>query len=511
MKLCVLALLGVALLGAGGAQGAEGATRNRVIYNLDCSEFFVGTFGPPVPETIDAFVEAHAAAGVTDLFINVSHQRTNYRSDVWEADWDGYDPDADDNQPFFAGIAPGRRSGPEANEAQMYKNGYALDKMGCDYPARMLAAARGAGVGAWLSLRMNDAHNPDQEDHPSHSTFWRSHPEWRLCNGPNPAVGGWSPGGLDYERPEVREYYMKLIREVCSRYDLDGLELDFLRFDLYFRPGREHEGAALMTSFVEETRNVTREAAQRLGHPVRLAVRVPTTPWVARMRGVDAVGWAKAGLVDLIIVSPFWDSADSELPVEAWKGMLAGADVLVAVCQEDGINSGASGRRTMTPEETRGILLSGLHRGADAVYFFNLFTNPYQSWPREVYYGLLRDSGSADVLASLPRRHPVTIKSPWEEGETLPAAALPYTGTHGTFRIHIGPRPAPMQRTRVELIAPERDAPLDVRLNGVACTAVPDTAHVYEAAPGAVADGYNLVEVVAEKDVTLHWVEIAVE
>ncbi len=34
----------------------------RVIYNLDCSEFFVGTFGPVVPETIDKWVDAHAAA-----------------------------------------------------------------------------------------------------------------------------------------------------------------------------------------------------------------------------------------------------------------------------------------------------------------------------------------------------------------------------------------------------------------------------------------------------------------
>ncbi|MFV1969049.1 MAG: hypothetical protein ACC628_26815, partial [Pirellulaceae bacterium] len=55
---------------------------HRVIYNLDCTEFFVGSFGPVVPETIDKFVDDHAAAGITDLFINVNAQRTNYRSDV---------------------------------------------------------------------------------------------------------------------------------------------------------------------------------------------------------------------------------------------------------------------------------------------------------------------------------------------------------------------------------------------------------------------------------------------
>ena len=82
------------------------AGQGRVIYNLDCSEFFVETFGPIAPETIDSFVDTHVPLGITDLFINVNAKRTNYRSEVWEADWDGYDPNADDDQPFFAGLDP---------------------------------------------------------------------------------------------------------------------------------------------------------------------------------------------------------------------------------------------------------------------------------------------------------------------------------------------------------------------------------------------------------------------
>jgi len=304
---------------------------------------------------------------------------------------------------------------------------------------------------------------------------------------------------------------MKLIEEVCTRYDLDGLELDFLRFDLYFRPGREHEGARLMTAFVEETRAVTREAAKRLGHPVELAVRVPTTPWIARMRGLDAVAWAKAGLVDLVIASPFWDSADSDVPIETWKGLLIGTNVAVVLCQEDGINSGASGRRTMSPEETRGVLLSGLHRDADGVYFFNLFTNPYQSWPREAYYQMLRDTGSYESLAKLPRRHPITIKSPWALGEPTPASQLPYIGRHGIFRIHIGPKPVPAQQARIELVVPSHDEPLDVRLNGSLCTPAQGLRHVYDVPADAASDGYNLVEVHAAQDMKVDSVAISVQ
>ena len=484
------------------------AAQGRVIYNLDCSEFFVGTFGPIVPETIDSFVDTHVPLGITDLFINVNAKRTNYRSDVWESDWDGYDPNADDDQPFFAGIDPERRF-----ETQLCKNALALHEQGCDYAERMIARTRQHRARAWISVRMNDDHNPHLPDHPYHSTIWKSHPEWRLDY------------GLDYEQPEVREHYMNLVREVCSRYDLDGLELDFLRFWLYFRAGREHQGARLITAMVEQTREATREATRRLGHPVELAVRVPTTPWIARRHGLDAVAWARAGLVDLIIASPFWPSIDSDVPIETWKGLLIGTDVPVALGLESGMHPGTE-NRTVTHEELRGAILSGLHRGADAIYFFNLFTGPYQRWPRPDHDRLLQDAGSFAALDAGPRRHPLTMTRPWAAGEPGEDRALPYTGTHGVFRLHIGPQPAPQRDVRIELVVPNRDQPLEALLNSTPCpfSGLVEPEHVstsgwkepepqrhaYRVPPEALSEGYNLVEVKAGARFEITWVEISI-
>ncbi len=168
----------------------------RVIYNLDCTEFFVGTFGPNLPGTIDAFTDEHAALGITDLFINVNAKRTNYRSSVWEAYWDGYDPAPGDEQPFFDGLDPQRRF-----ETELFKNMLALHDQGCDYPERMIDGARRNRQRRGSLLRMNDDHSPNLPGHPSHSTLWKSHPEWRLSY------------GLDYEQPGVREHYVKLIEE----------------------------------------------------------------------------------------------------------------------------------------------------------------------------------------------------------------------------------------------------------------------------------------------------------
>ena len=498
--------------GAGVAQSNAGdGSRGRVIYNLDCTEFFVGTFGGIVPETIDTFVDAHVSAGITDLFVNVNAQRANYRTDVWEAYWDGYDPTVSDDQPFFAGLDPKRRF-----EATIFKDMRNLHEQGCDYPQRMIDRARHHKIQAWISLRMNDGHQGHLPDHPSHSAIWKSHPEWRLAY------------GLDYEQSEVREHHMKLVREVCDRYDIDGLELDFLRFWLYFRKGREHEGTKLMLDFMQQARAATQKAERRLGHPVKLAVRVPGNPWTARRHGLDAAAWGKAGLVDLIVAGSFWHSSNTDLPVETWKGMLIDTEVEIAVHLEDGINSGASGRRTMTHEEMRGMLTSGLHRGADAVYFFNLFTGPYQRWPREDHDRLLTDAGSYSALRSAPRRHVLSINNPWSAGEPRDDSFLPYTGNHSIFRLHIGPRPLPRQETRIELVVAGHDEPLEVSLNDRACmwSGLVEPEHVkrsgwkepglgkrhtYTVPPDALSEGYNLIEVTAQEDVTIKWVEIAIE
>ena len=95
------------------------------------------------------------------------------------------------------------------------------------------------------------------------------------------------------------------------------------------------------------------------------------------------------------------------------------------------------------------------------------------------------------------------------------------------FRLHVGPKPRPQQETRIELVVPDYDKPLKVSLNGIPCKwsklAKPkhikasgwtgpgqEPRHEYVVPPDAISGGYNLVEVIAPKDVKITWVEIAV-
>ena len=363
---------------------------------------------------------------------------------------------------------------------------------------------------------------------PDHSTFWREHPEWWVVPY---RFTDWYDRALNYGQQEVRDHYMALIREVCRRYDMDGLELDFMRFVRYFRPGHEQEGAELMNAFVADVRRVVEASAQRVGHKIELGVRVPTRPQTARGLGLDAIAWARQGLVDLIVAQSDFKSSDSDIAVELWKELLAGASVKLAAGFEDAIDSGGhvclwnmieTHQSRPTVQQARGLVLAALHRGADGIYLMNHHDGAHfwddvddgLSHTRsdvEIFRQYLKDIGSSEALRAKPRSHVVTRIYPRAEGEPA-AAALPYTGRWGVFRLYIGPRPTTGQTTQVLLEIDNGEKPEQVRLNGTLCSwrQTDGNWHTYEVEVESVNDGYNVVEVGADREVKITWVEIAV-
>jgi uncharacterized lipoprotein YddW (UPF0748 family) len=143
-----------------------------------------------------------------------------------------------------------------------------------------LARARKHRIGAWVSVRMNDLHNVDDERHYLHSEFWKTHPELRRV----PYRGEQRDKALDYLQPAVRDHNWKFVEEVAARYDFDGMELDWMRFGFHFTPGREAEGARVLTDFHRRLRKL-------LGPKKRIAVRVPSRPETAQRRGRRRGWW----------------------------------------------------------------------------------------------------------------------------------------------------------------------------------------------------------------------------
>lgn len=481
--------------------------------NEDDSHFFGSrTADQMTLEGLHAFVDQYAGTQVSQLFLCPNAMKASFRSRVWDAIWD----------------LKGTQKAPEEELAKKWvENARLLDERGLDPYAVWIARCREKGISPWLSMRMNDVHNVDDPDSYIHGSFWRDHPEyWRVPG----STGGWVDRAFDYGIPEVREHHMALVRELLERYDPDGLELDWMRFGYHLKPGHEAEGCELLTQFMKDARALTREWSAKRGHPIKLGARVPTHPDAAVGLGMDGVRWAREGLIDMLVPTPFWASSDFDIRIELWRERLGdSAKNLVLAAGQEILLGAYPGAKQIENDLTsaRGFAAAHLHRGADQIYLFNYMDpDPMQGAPGA--YRTLLDKGlGLDEVSLMPRRHPVTYR------DTVPAgvsnnAALPVDGFKGgDFRIYLGPAPKTGTAVFVAGLA-ARDgaaqAEFDVSVNGTPCPRAADVtpppvlpnaarSPSFVCPLEALEDGYNTVHLQqkpSDAEQQIIWAEIRV-
>jgi hypothetical protein len=495
---------------AAGASPASAARGTGLCLNEDNSHWFFTRAGRThTAESVASFVDQYAGTEVRELLLSANSQRTSFASRVWDPIWKGYDPDGPDDQPLF-------RSTPAESRPTARKwvhTAWELAEKGIDPYALWIARARRRGISPWISMRMNDLHNVDDPDSYMHSTFWRQHPEFRRM--PWRAVD-WRDRAFDYSHREVREYHFRLIEEYAERYDFDGLELDWMRFGFHFRPGSELEGGELLTEFMRRTRRLLDGWARRRGHAIRLGARVPSRPATAIDLGLDGALWAREGLIDLLVFTPFWASIETDMPVEMWR-RLAGDRVILAAGLELLLRPYHAYRPLQfnSIETVRGAAASLLARGADRIYLFNYMDSQTQMPDAENYPALLKECGRLETLAGKPRRHVITYSDTSAPGEPA-GSQLPQKLTAGqwvSFRAHCGPR-LPRAKVRIET---EDGAIAALRVSGRECRATgtetglkpgPERGFLCWDIPGGIA-GRAILDVQARTDATIRWVEIA--
>ncbi len=227
--------------------------------NEDATNFFYYNYIPAgqAGETIDRYVDVLAEAGVTVLLWNTNARRTNYRSDVWQAFWDGYDPAGPDDQPFLAPI-------PAEQRAQMWAQARRQHARGASTRHRLSRPGDRAAAGMRhvpLDHAADERRSLQRQPRPS-----LSQPLWRRLEMLRQGAPGYFARALDYAHPEVRDHYRALIVETLERYDVDGLELDFMREPYLFSAGKEPEGRLLLTAWLREIRGLVDTATKRRGH-----------------------------------------------------------------------------------------------------------------------------------------------------------------------------------------------------------------------------------------------------
>jgi hypothetical protein len=155
------------------------------------------------------------------------------------------------------------------------------------------------GQKAFVSLRLNDGHhlnhvNDENNTDGNHAIckFYAENPQYRL----GPSLKDRSQYIQDWSYEEVRQYKFRLIQEVCEKYDIDGLEIDYLRHPYYFKSSvSQEEKEEIMTHFIGRVRDVLDRTAKD-GQYRWLSVRVPFRLKDLNRIGVNIEQFQQAGV-----------------------------------------------------------------------------------------------------------------------------------------------------------------------------------------------------------------------
>lgn len=159
-----------------------------------------------------------------------------------------------------------------------------------------------------FSVRMNDIH--DSFSSWEMPRWKREHPEYMMGK---PGDMGKYPGNdprrywssLNYEIPEVREKIFRFFEDVCRRYDVDGIHLDFWRHMKFFPPTQEMKPVEprhveMMNDLLRRLRRMTEREGKRRGRPLIIAASVTLSVERSLFVGLDMKTWLEEDLVDVL-------------------------------------------------------------------------------------------------------------------------------------------------------------------------------------------------------------------
>lgn len=231
----------------------------------------------------------------------------------------------------------------------------------------------------FYSHRINDIHNTFLDAERStwfreHPKFWMSTPEEAAkAGGANSPRHWWS--ALDFEQPEVLDHLARIQEEVCGRYGVDGVEIDYFRSPMFFRPNLDYQPATaaqveILTGFQRRLRRIHLEAGNKRGRPILTAARVPAVPAACRHVGIDIERWLKEGLVDVLTVGggyvPFTEPLDEIVKLAHGVGVPVYPTI-------SGSGMRGPDNRYSAVEAWRGAAANMWHAGADGIVTFNIF------------------------------------------------------------------------------------------------------------------------------------------
>ena len=270
----------------------------------------------------------------------------------------------------------------------------ALEKQGTDSLTVIADRVHEHGVEFLAEMRMGDTHvcqaDPADAFCPQLTI---DHPEW-IIRRSDALPEHIRETALDYSFPEVRAHRLAILRELAHRPEVDGVELNFIRWGKHFVREEAPEKAPIMTGFVGQVIEILAEAAGARGREhLALGVRVPSTLDECRDAGLDPRTWVGRGWLDYLAVSDF-NYSDPQIRMEPFAAFTRDTDCALLVQMGDMIGGVWQGKPSLkdrdrglaimmdnyhgllnTDAEARAAALNAYGGGADGVSFWNICCN----------------------------------------------------------------------------------------------------------------------------------------
>ncbi len=290
----------------------------------------------------------------------------------------------------------------------------ALKALGTDPLAVAVDFGHKNGMEVFWSYRMNNIE--DSFAKPYFSRWKREHPAYLLGKAEDYDNYEYTDprkwwAGLNFAEPAVRDYVLRIFEDVFTRYDIDGIDMDWFRHPRFFPETTEEkpvtpEHIAMMNDFVRKVRALSEEVSVKRGRPLLISCRVPLSVERCLAIGLDVPTWLEEGLVDILVfggdLGPMAMAPQLQRMVE-----LAHKYHIPAMA-----NIGGSGLQKATGYYTEeawwGAATNAWNVDVDGIYTFNLFPEE----PKEQYKRI----GSPETLKGLDKIYaidPVLPKDFW--------------------------------------------------------------------------------------------------
>ena len=228
-----------------------------------------------------------------------------------------------------------------------------LHQKGIDYLPLLIDWSRKSGIQFFGSFRMNDSHQKSMPTGVLASDFWRQHQEYRLWEVTDGKT--YYNATLDYSFPEVRRRKHDAIVEVAEAYDMDGIELDFVRNPYTFQPSEAWSKRGILTRFIKGIREALNTIGRKRGRPIGLMIRVPTHEEKLVRAGMDVKTWLRRGYLDALVMSHHTNNLDVD--VAPWAEVCHEHGVLFYGSTECGAADNAPAHNHVVPETVEETVL----------------------------------------------------------------------------------------------------------------------------------------------------------